>query len=61
MKKNLLNLLVWIIIIFIGFIIVHFFNENNKQQNDEIITVGYDDTFVPMGFVIMMSKLLDLI
>ena len=44
MKKNLLNLLVWIIIIFIGFIIVHFFNENNKQQNDEIITVGYDDT-----------------
>ena len=51
MKKNLINLLVWIIIIFIGFIIVHFFNENNKQQNDEVITVGYDDTFVPMGFV----------
>ncbi|CUP21288.1 amino acid ABC transporter substrate-binding protein [Clostridium baratii] len=51
MKKNLINLLVWIIIIFIGFIIVHFLNENNKQQNDEVITVGYDDTFVPMGFV----------
>lgn len=51
MRKTVLNLLIWILVIIIGFGLVHILNQNNKKKDENVLIVGYDDTFVPMGFI----------
>lgn len=50
MKKVLSDLVIWLIaFIFLG-IIIHFLNLDNREKNKDLLIIGYDDTFVPMGF-----------
>ncbi|MGL4572296.1 MAG: amino acid ABC transporter substrate-binding protein [Clostridium sp.] len=51
MKKAIINILIWVLVIIVGAGTVHLLNENNKGKDKNVIIVGYDDTFVPMGFV----------
>ena len=51
MKKVGFNLVAWILVVLVGASLIHILNKNNYKRDENTIVVGYDDTFVPMGFI----------
>lgn len=51
MKKILINIMIWVLVVLFGVITIHILNLNNKSEDTNTIVIGYDDTFVPMGFI----------
>lgn len=51
MKKVGVNLVAWILVVLVGASLIHILNKNNYKRDENTIVVGYDDTFVPMGFI----------
>ncbi|WP_024614451.1 amino acid ABC transporter substrate-binding protein [Clostridium sp. Ade.TY] len=50
MRKVLIEIFIWILVILSGIFIINLLNQDDKTEDTNKLIVGYDDTFVPMGF-----------
>lgn len=50
MRKFFIEIFIWILVIISIIFIVNLLNKEDKTEYNNKIIIGYDDTFVPMGF-----------